>query len=302
MEYAPQLQPHQQQPYQQDIELGAIQFKVEEELFKNANEVDAKIQLPITPAVMSLPKIPSQQSIPQDTPKFSKKIKILGKTCVLLAVIGFLVMGRLSVPDDNIIGVEDKVIDLFKFANDFINEPGHEGYRRAFQIACSLLVDLCFIITFAFWVFKGTSCRLPLTLAIFYVVRAALQKIWFVPYPEGYYWYDPGFPSLVVPYGKGSDFFYSGHSGFLVICAKELHKGKHSRFRNFAIFSLIFTMLTLLVYRIHYFVDIFAGVFFADWSFFRVDQLKEYLDPLYIKIMYKLQTLVINCFKRQKTQ
>jgi len=299
MNFAPQLQPEQ---HQQDIELGVIQFKVEEEFFKGINGPDAKTHHPITPAVMSLPRIPSQQSIPQDTPKFSKKIQILARTCVLLVVIGFLVMGRLSVPDDDIIGVEDKVIDLFKFANDFINEPGHEAYRRAFQITCSLLVDLCFIITFAYWVFKGTSCRLPLTLAIFYVVRAALQKIWFVPYPEGYYWYDPGFPSLVVPYGKGSDFFYSGHSGFLVICAKELHKGKHSRFRNFAIFSLIFTMLTLLVYRIHYFVDIFAGVFFADWSFFRVDQLKEYLDPLYVKIMFKLQNLVINCFKRQKTQ
>ena len=29
-------------------------------------------------------------------------------------------------------------------------------------------------------------------------------------YPEGFYWEYPGFPSFVVPYGRTSDFFFSG--------------------------------------------------------------------------------------------
>lgn len=29
-------------------------------------------------------------------------------------------------------------------------------------------------------------------------------------YPPGFYWEPPGFPSLAVPYGKTSDFFFSG--------------------------------------------------------------------------------------------
>ena len=29
-------------------------------------------------------------------------------------------------------------------------------------------------------------------------------------YPTGFYWEDPGVPSLVVPYGYTSDFFFSG--------------------------------------------------------------------------------------------
>ncbi len=30
-------------------------------------------------------------------------------------------------------------------------------------------------------------------------------------FPEGFYWDTPGFPSLVVPYGRTSDFFFSGN-------------------------------------------------------------------------------------------
>ena len=29
-------------------------------------------------------------------------------------------------------------------------------------------------------------------------------------YPDGYFWEHPGFPSIVVPYGRSSDFFFSG--------------------------------------------------------------------------------------------
>jgi len=293
-----ELAAEKQQSSQQDIELGSVQLKIDSGLSKLNNMSNLKTQDAASPMPMSLPRIPSQQSIGRDTPKFSVKIQRFGRICVLLVVIGFLVMGRVSVPDHDIVGVEDKVMDWLKFANDFINKEGHDGYRRAFQILCSLLVDLCFIITFAFWVLKGKSVRLPLTLGIFYIVRAVLQKLWFVPFPDGYWWYDPGFPSLVVPYGKGSDFFYSGHSGFLVICAKELHAGKNKKSRNFAIVSLIYTMLILMVYRIHYLVDIFAGVFFADWCFFRVDQLKKWLDPLYCKIMDKVQNKAFECFKK----
>ena len=40
-------------------------------------------------------------------------------------------------------------------------------------------------------------------------------------FPQGYFWDYPGFPSLVIPYGRTSDFFFSGHTGFLTICCLE---------------------------------------------------------------------------------
>jgi len=40
-------------------------------------------------------------------------------------------------------------------------------------------------------------------------------------FPEGYYWEDPNFPNLAVPYSHTSDFFYSGHCGILLLFVLE---------------------------------------------------------------------------------
>lgn len=40
----------------------------------------------------------------------------------------------------------------------------------------------------------------------FFVIKILVQ----MRFPDGYYWLDPGFPSFVVPYGRSSDFFFSG--------------------------------------------------------------------------------------------
>lgn len=45
--------------------------------------------------------------------------------------------------------------------------------------------------------------------------------IFHMRFPVGYYWSDPNFFSISVPYGRTSDFFFSGHCGFLSICFFE---------------------------------------------------------------------------------
>jgi len=238
----------------------------------------------------------------KDDSTFSEKAKRSGRLIIFILGIAILMVGRYSVPDDVIPCVQDKVMDALHFANKFINTPGNEFYRSFFQALCSLLVDTTFIITFGYWVLKGKSGRLPITLAIFYITRALVQKVAFMPYPEGWYWYDPGFPSLVVPYGRGSDFFFSGHSGFMVICASEWHSLKNTKhnnkIRNFVIFSGIYTVLILLVYRIHYFIDVFTGLLFAEWVFCKVDKHKDTLDGLFTAAMRKLKSLL--GFKQSK--
>lgn len=231
-----------------------------------------------------------------DQSGFSEKAQRSARFVVFIIVVAFLIVGRYSVPDDIIPCVEDKVMDALKFANDFINAPGNEVYRSLFQALCSFLVDLTFIITFVYWVLKGRSGRLPITLAIFYITRALVQKVAFMPYPQGWYWYDPGFPSLVVPYGRGSDFFFSGHTGFMVICASEWHALKNTKHntkvRNFVIGAGIYTMLILLVYRIHYFIDVFTGLIFAEWVWCKVDKHKDTLDGYFAFVMNKLRSIL----------
>jgi len=224
---------------------------------------------------------------------FSEQAKRTGRLAVFLTVVAVLIIGRLSVPNNDVQCVQDKVLEALGFANKFINTPGNEFYRDFFQILCSLLLDIIFLVTFGYWVLYGKSCRLPVTLGIFYITRAIVQKFWFSPFTEGFYWDDPNVPSLVVPYGRGSDFFFSGHSGFVVICASEWHRLKFPKIRNFIIGTAIYTFLILMVYRIHYSIDVFTGVIFAEWCFTKVDSYKDILDNYWVKYVTALKNLVM---------
>jgi len=207
---------------------------------------------------------------PEELPE-KESVNMIVRLSIFIFCIFALVIGRLGVPDVESACVKDKVVDALKVVNDFINMPGNEFYRDLMQMVCSFFVDIVFLTTFGYWVLRGKGIRLPISLALFYVVRAMVQAVWVSPFPEGYYWDAPMLPSLVVPYGRGSDFFFSGHSGFLVICASEWHKIKMPKMRNFSICVAIYTIFVLLTYRIHYSIDIFTGVIFAEWCFGKVD-------------------------------
>jgi len=148
-----------------------------------------------------------------------------------------------------------------------------------------------FLTTLIYWIIHGRSCRLIVTYAIFYVTRALIQKLFWAPFPEMYWWNYPGMPSLVVPYGRGSDFFFSGHSGFLVICINEWNTLGFKKIRNFICVVLAYTIFILLVYRIHYTIDIFTGVFFADWCHSLVSKRQDSLDNKFITIAAKAKGL-----------
>lgn len=82
-------------------------------------------------------------------------------------------------------------------------------------------MDLVFVTLYGYWIFNISTGRVIYAMAVFYLVRAVTQGLVTLRFPEGYYWSDPNVPSIVVPYGRTSDFFYSGHCGFLNICALE---------------------------------------------------------------------------------
>jgi len=226
---------------------------------------------------------------------FKPSTKIIFRLVVALLGLGILYVGKFSVPSEEVACLKDKVMDLLQFANNFINKPGHEGFRDAFQALCSFMMDITFVGTFSYWVFRGKSIRLPLTVGAFYLIRAIVQKLFVMPFPEGYYWYSPPFPSLTVPYGRGSDFFFSGHSGFLIICAREWGKVQckyHKAIRNIVLAFAAYTVVVLLVYRIHYFIDIFTGVFFADYMWVKMNYLRKFIDPVIVKVSNKIYSLI----------
>jgi len=214
-----------------------------------------------------------------------KKIKI--KAWVFGIALVLLFIGRFNVPFNNPDCIVDKVQDWFLGANEYImNNP---SLRNGMQILCSGFMDIMFLGTGAFWIMRGSSSRLIIATLSFYIIRALVQSVWYSPFPSsGYWWDDPGFPSLVVPYGKGSDFFFSGHIGFVTICALEWRKFKYPIVTAILAVGGVYTAFILLTYKVHYSIDLFVGVTFAHYVYIIVDKYKEKIDSFLIEVYYAI--------------
>ena len=72
--------------------------------------------------------------------------------------------------------------------------------------------------------------------------------------PAGGYWDSPGLPSIMVPYGLASDFYYSGHTGYLVsIFSEQFYVDKGNWKMALCLFMSICYMVTIvLLFKIHY--------------------------------------------------
>lgn len=94
---------------------------------------------------------------------------------------------------------------------------GREGLTKAWQITASMILDIQFFLTLSIWIWKGFSFQVVIALIIFYASRAVVQNLFILPFPDHFYWQSPGFPCLMNAYGRQSDFFFSGHVGFMLL-------------------------------------------------------------------------------------
>ena len=58
--------------------------------------------------------------------------------------------------------------------------------------------------------------------------------------------------SLFVPYGDASDFYYSGHTGLMVILTLEFWRRKCYFVSICSFFTTLFMMQVLMIYKIHW--------------------------------------------------
>jgi membrane-associated phospholipid phosphatase len=78
-------------------------------------------------------------------------------------------------------------------------------------------------------------------------------------------WHYPGFPSLLVTYHVANDFFFSGHTAIAVFGALELARFRKSWLTAAAAMIAVFEIITVLVLRAHYTMDVFTGIVAALW-------------------------------------
>ena len=133
---------------------------------------------------------------------------------------------------------------------------------NALLILSSALLDGLGIFLLARWLF-GPSVRPFLGLVVLLGLRQIMEAICALPAPPNMIWHYPGFPSALVTYNVGNDFFFSGHTAIAVFGGIELARLGRRWLTMVAVGIVLFEMATVLILRAHYTMDVFTGILAA---------------------------------------
>ncbi|HXE33345.1 MAG TPA: phosphatase PAP2-related protein [Verrucomicrobiae bacterium] len=133
---------------------------------------------------------------------------------------------------------------------------------NALLILSSAFIDGLGLFLLGRWLF-GPSVRPFLGLVLLLGLRQILQAICALPAPPNMIWHYPGFPSLLVTYNVGNDFFFSGHTAIAVFGGIELARLGKQWLTVVAVAIVLFEIATVLVLRAHYTMDVFTGMLAA---------------------------------------
>jgi hypothetical protein len=120
--------------------------------------------------------IKSSRSFTSPSSFVSEKQRFYGRIMTMGFAVTMMLLAQFSVPDHEVNCIIDNVFELLEPLTRFFNEEGspHVWLRNALQILCSLLMDITFLVTFGYWMFRGRSSRLVISVAMFYVTRALI--------------------------------------------------------------------------------------------------------------------------------
>jgi hypothetical protein len=159
-------------------------------------------------------------------------------------------------------GIGDALHNLTAGLNAYLQHS--PSAANALLIVSSALIDALGLFLLARWIFAGTV-RPFLGLALLLGLRQVMQALCALPAPPNMIWRYPGFPSLFVTYNVANDYFFSGHTGIAVFGAIELARFRRNYLTALAITVVFFEIVTVLVLRAHYTMDVFTGLVAALW-------------------------------------
>jgi membrane-associated phospholipid phosphatase len=157
-------------------------------------------------------------------------------------------------------GIGDVVHDLTASWHRYLST--HTRAANGLLIISSFFIDLISLALIGAAIFGPTFAPF-LAILILFGLRQLSQGLCTLPPPPGIIWRRPGFPALLVTYDVGNDFFFSGHTALAVLGALEA-----ARYGPWWLGVLVAViafgeMLTVLVLRAHYTMDVVAGAFAA---------------------------------------
>ena len=157
-------------------------------------------------------------------------------------------------------GIGDQLLLWTAPINSYLYE--HHRAANVLLISSSAIIDLEGILLLGLWIF-GPNIRPFLGLLLVLGLRQLMQALVALPTPENMIWHYPGFPSLLVTYSVGNDYYFSGHTAIAVLGAAELVRLGRPRVTGLAALIVVFEVTTVLILRAHYTMDVFTGAIAA---------------------------------------
>ena len=176
-------------------------------------------------------------------------------------------------------GIGDALHNLTAGLNSYFAR--NAGAANALLIVSSGLIDALGLFLLGRWLF-GETVRPFLGLFLLMTLRQLMQAVCALPPPPNMIWHYPGFPSLLVTYHVANDFFFSGHTAIAVFGAIELSRLRRNWVTACAVVLVFFEVVTVLILRAHYTMDVFAGIAAAFWIANISERISPRLDVLII--------------------
>lgn len=193
------------------------------------------------------------------TPNWRRLIRRITLTAISL-VIWFWTQSLLAKRALPASGIGDALHGMTAGLNSyFYHSP---AAANALLILSSALIDGLGIFLLLRWLF-GPSVRPFLGLVLLLGLRQTMQALCALPAPPNMIWHNPGFPSALVTYNVGNDFFFSGHTAIAVFGGIELARLGKRWLMIVAVGIVFFEIATVLILRAHYTMDVFTGLLAA---------------------------------------
>jgi membrane-associated phospholipid phosphatase len=157
-------------------------------------------------------------------------------------------------------GIGDAVHELTARWHDYLAR--NDRAANAALIGSSMFIDV-FGLSLIGTAILGRTFAPFLGILILFAMRQFCQGLCTLPPPPGVIWRNPGFPTLLVTYSVGNDFFFSGHTAIAVLGAIEAAHFAPVWLAVIAAAIALGEMLMVLVLRAHYTMDVVAGALAA---------------------------------------
>lgn len=154
----------------------------------------------------------------------------------------------------------------------------HERAANRALIYSSLCIDVLGLSLIALSVFASSFAPF-IAIVIVFSLRQMSQLCCTLPAPRGMIWRDPGFPTALVTYDVGNDFFFSGHTALAVLGAIEICRFGPWWLGAIAVLIALGEAVIVLVLRAHYAMDVITGALAAWFAADLAGWIATHTDP-----------------------